>query len=85
MFDCVVFETYLVCIMKDIATPSDQPAEKSTAKALFNYTPQSQREIVLKKGETVTLINSSNKVGISLNFNLYEITHSHLFDRIGGK
>ena len=36
--------------------------EKTYVKAQYSYTPHSGKEVSVKKGEILTLINSSNKV-----------------------
>lgn len=55
---------------------ADRKSEKLSAKALFNYSPQSQREMPLKKAETVTVVNQSNKVNITTPAEL-QYTMSH--------
>ena len=36
--------------------------------ALYDYTEKSPREVSIKKGDVLTLLNSSNKVGFCVDF-----------------
>ena len=39
-----------------------KPPAKPTVKAMYSYKGKTARELTMKKGEVLTLLNSSNKV-----------------------
>lgn len=41
-----------------------KPPAKPTVKALYTYKGKTGRELSMKKGDILTLLNSSNKVGL---------------------
>jgi len=44
---------------------SSPPPKKPTVKALYSYKGKTAREMTMKKGDILNLINSSNKVANS--------------------
>ena len=45
-----------------VEVPVTKPAAKPTVKAMYTYKGKTAREISMKKGDVLTLLNSSNKV-----------------------
>ena len=48
-----------------VEVPVAKPAAKPTVKAMYTYKGKTAREITMKKGDVLTLLNSSNKVGLA--------------------
>ena len=48
-----------------VEVPVAKPAAKPTVKAMYTYKGKTAREITMKKGDVLTLLNSSNKVRLA--------------------
>lgn len=44
--------------------PTDDETGKELVLALYDYQEKSPREVTMKKGDILTLLNSSNKVAV---------------------
>ena len=42
-----------------------KPPAKPTVKAMYSYKGKTARELTMKKGDVLTLLNSSNKVSLA--------------------
>ena len=59
---------------------------KECVVALYDYTEKSPREVSMRKGDVLTLLNSNNKViFIRITFNYSQLTSLIFLYRIGGK
>ena len=61
--------------------PTDDETGKELVLALYDYQEKSPREVTMKKGDILTLLNSTNKVHVTLwtenVFNLKFSSHYH--------
>lgn len=46
--------------------PTDDETGKELVLALYDYQEKSPREVTMKKGDVLTLLNSTNKVHLSI-------------------
>lgn len=53
-------------VLQQQETPSVDITGKELVVALYDHTEKSPREISMKKGDVLTLLNSNNKVGVYL-------------------
>lgn len=60
--------------------PTDDETGKELVLALYDYQEKSPREVTMKKGDILTLLNSTNKVRIK-NPTLYTFWLPHEVDR----
>lgn len=49
-----------------MVTPEVQAPQKKMVKALYDYKGKTTRELNIKKGGMLTLVNSSNKVSVKV-------------------
>lgn len=55
--------TCIVSLQQQVA-PTDDETGKELVLALYDYQEKSPREVTMKKGDILTLLNSTNKVHI---------------------
>lgn len=55
--------THIVWLQQQVA-PTDDETGKELVLALYDYQEKSPREVTMKKGDILTLLNSTNKVQI---------------------